>query len=117
MFILSTIVSNEALNAIIIAVVGALSAAFIARYTAKRQALRDDNDTFKSFRGELQTDNMSLRQELRDVKEERDRMRERIDRLETELRRQNDIRMSRQASDAEATQQLRKLQIPGVEQK
>ncbi len=92
----------EALNAIIIAAGGALSAFIVAYVTARRQAKHDDSDGARAFRGELRDDNQTLRQEMRELKKERDRLQERADALEKELRHLYDNRLVRQASDQAA---------------
>jgi hypothetical protein len=101
--------SPEAWNAIIVAMVGSFSAFIIARYNAKRQVGQEDTDEGRAFRGELREDNVALRQELRDVKEERDRLKERGLALEAELRQLYEGRLARQNTDKESQARLVEL--------
>lgn len=77
--------SPEAWNAIIVAIVGSFGTFVIARYTAKRTADREDVSDGRAFRDELRDDNAALRAELREVKEERDRLKEHCHNLERRL--------------------------------
>lgn len=93
---------NEGLIAVIIAVVGPGVTLLIARWTAKRQEHRDDNDDEFRFRGELSTDNQALRAEIKDLKTEIKEKNEYIKRLEKEGRTTTDERHVREKADAAA---------------
>lgn len=109
--------SPEAWNAIIVSIVGSFGAFAVSRYTAKRQADREDTDDGRAFRGELRDDNAALRTELRDVKDERDSFRDRCSALERELRNLYAGRLVRQTSDAESEARLRELDKGSLENK
>jgi predicted nuclease with TOPRIM domain len=79
-------VVNEGLVAVMIAVIGPGVTLLIARWTAKRQEHKDDNDDEFRFRGELSGDNQALRTEIKDLKAELKEKNEYIKRLEKELR-------------------------------
>lgn len=92
---------GETWNAIIVAVIGSISAFVIARYHAKRDAGREDVTEGRAFRTELRDDNQNLRTELRELKEEQERLRRRLEETEEELYKLQTERRERQRLDKE----------------
>lgn len=90
---------SEGSIAILVAVIGPAVTLVIARWTAKRQEHRDDNDDEFRFRGELSTDNHMLRAEVKDLKAELTANKEYILRLEQELRIVIEERHTREKAD------------------
>lgn len=90
---------NEGVVAVGVAVIGPGVTLLIARWTAKRQEHRDGNDEEFRFRGELSTDNQSLRIEIKDLKAELKEKNEYILRLESEMRTLTTERHTREKAD------------------
>jgi hypothetical protein len=91
--------ANEGLVAIIVSLVGPAVTLWIARWAANRQEHRDDKDDSFRFRGELSTDNQSLRSEVRDLKIDLTYKNDYILKLEEELRLLSGERAVREAAD------------------
>lgn len=91
--------ANEGLVAIIVSIVGPAVTLWIARWTANRQEKQDKKDDSFRFRGELSTDNQSLRAEIKDLKIELADKNDYILRLEGELRLLSGEREVREAAD------------------
>lgn len=75
----------EAINALVIAGGTSLSALIVAYFTAKKQRSEDTGKEANSFRDALADDNESLREEIRDLKQENHRLAELNRKLDAEL--------------------------------
>jgi uncharacterized protein YlxW (UPF0749 family) len=93
------IISNEGANAIVIAIIGSVTSLLVARWQANKQQKKEDTDDGRAFRGELRDDNKSLREEIRELKAERETARTYVLLLEKELYTLAEERHTRERAD------------------
>jgi predicted nuclease with TOPRIM domain len=93
------IISNEGANAIVIAIIGSVTSLLVARWQANKQQKKEDTDDGRAFRGELRDDNKSLREEIRELKADRETSRTYILTLEKELAALAEERNTREQAD------------------